>query len=96
MPTLNESGSTEVANVSALGWRSRAMRMNSVMQAMENEYISSATMKTKISEKGIAPSSAEMPANTSAIATKMGGSAFMPKRVSTQPPARLETRQIAP
>ena len=90
MPMLNAMGSSELARVSALGWRLFAIRMNSEMHDTEARYISRPTAKMRMSAAGMAAPTAHRQARVAACSAKVSTSARMPKRASIQPPRIFE------
>ncbi len=96
MPMLNAMGSSELARVSALGWRLLAMLMNSEMHETEARYISRPTAKTKMSAAGMAAPTAQRAPSAAACRMKVSTRARMPKRASIQPPRMFEIRVKPP
>ena len=96
MPTLKAIGSSELASVSALGWRTAAIFMNSPMTGTDSRYIERPMAMTTTSAAGIAEPTSESSTSRAACTGNATSRVRMPKRASSHPAARFETSVMRP
>ena len=96
MPTLNAAGSSELASVSALGWRSRAIRMKRVTHGTLHRYMSMPNAMMTASAAGIALPTSHITARTAACTRKTTTLALRPNFSSSTPESMFDTKRMAP
>ena len=96
MPTLNAVGSSELASVSACGYSSAAVVMNSEMHGVLTTYMVRAMPRMIARAQGMAGPTAQRPKSRTAWIGKLTSMVFTPKRASHQPLSRLEAKHMPP